>query len=75
MIIGKYPASHAFVPPSLNTSESRLRTIVYDVTVRETFQGLPTWFSELETFSTSPDVVKIIVGNKVDKVRRARKHT
>jgi Ras-related protein Rab-18 len=40
---------------------------VYDVTSRASFDALPGWFSELETFSTSPDVVKCIVGNKVDK--------
>ncbi|KDN40363.1 putative ras-related protein rab-18 [Tilletiaria anomala UBC 951] len=41
--------------------------MVYDVTVRETFNSLPMWFNELETFSTSSDIVKIVVGNKVDK--------
>ncbi|KAJ9480082.1 putative GTP-binding protein YPT1 (putative) [Pseudozyma hubeiensis] len=41
--------------------------ITYDVTQRDTFDALPTWFSELETFTTSQDVVKVIVGNKVDK--------
>lgn len=40
---------------------------VYDVTSRASFDALPGWFSELETFSTSPDVVKCVVGNKVDK--------
>lgn len=40
---------------------------MYDVTSRASFDALPGWFSELETFSTSPDVVKCIVGNKVDK--------
>lgn len=42
--------------------------VVYDVTDRESFDALPTWFNELETFTSSADVVKIIVGNKVDKV-------
>lgn len=41
--------------------------VAYDVTQRSTFDSLSTWFSELETFSSSPDVVKIVVGNKVDK--------
>lgn len=41
--------------------------IAYDVTQRDTFDALPTWFNELDTFTTSPEVVKIIVGNKVDK--------
>ncbi|CAO1635634.1 unnamed protein product [Sympodiomycopsis kandeliae] len=41
--------------------------IVYDVTSRASFDSLTGWFNELETFSTSPDVIKCIVGNKVDK--------
>jgi len=40
--------------------------LVYDVSNRETFEALPRWFSELETY-VSESVVKIIVGNKVDK--------
>lgn len=43
-------------------------TTVYDVSNRESFDALPRWFSELETYVSS-SVVKIIVGNKVDKVR------
>lgn len=42
--------------------------LVYDVSNRETFDALPRWFSELETY-VSDAVVKIVVGNKVDKVR------
>lgn len=42
--------------------------LVYDVSNRETFEALPRWYSELETY-VSESVVKIIVGNKVDKVR------
>ena len=45
--------------------------LVYDVANRESFDALPKWFSELETYVSSA-VVKIIVGNKVDKVRRVR---
>ena len=41
---------------------------MYDVSNRETFEALPRWYSELETY-VSESVVKIIVGNKVDKVR------
>ncbi|TBU37444.1 ras-domain-containing protein [Dichomitus squalens] len=40
--------------------------LVYDVANRESFDALPKWFSELETYVSS-SVVKIIVGNKVDK--------
>ena len=47
----------------------RDRDPVYDVSNRETFEALPRWYSELETY-VSESVIKIIVGNKVDKVRR-----
>ena len=42
--------------------------LVYDVANRESFDALPRWYAELETY-VSKSVVKIIVGNKVDKVR------
>ncbi|KAH8918343.1 ras-domain-containing protein [Atractiella rhizophila] len=41
--------------------------IVYDVTSRETFDALPSWFTELDTFTSSPLIVRMIVGNKIDK--------
>jgi GTPase SAR1 family protein len=47
-----------------DTNES----VVYDVSNRESFEALPRWYSELETY-VSDSVVKILVGNKVDKVR------
>ncbi|EAU83465.2 Rab18 [Coprinopsis cinerea okayama7 len=37
--------------------------LVYDVANRETFEALPRWYSELETY-VSESVVKILVGNK-----------
>ncbi|KIO23452.1 hypothetical protein M407DRAFT_244759 [Tulasnella calospora MUT 4182] len=40
--------------------------LVYDVSNRESFEALPKWFTELETY-VSPNVVKVLVGNKVDK--------
>ncbi|KAH7914936.1 ras-domain-containing protein [Hygrophoropsis aurantiaca] len=40
--------------------------LVYDVANRETFDALPKWFSELESY-VPMSVVKIIVGNKLDK--------
>ncbi|KAG1824093.1 ras-domain-containing protein [Suillus variegatus] len=40
--------------------------LVYDVANRETFEALPKWFSEIDTY-VSITVPKIIVGNKVDK--------
>ncbi|KAF8876605.1 ras family-domain-containing protein [Gymnopilus junonius] len=40
--------------------------LVYDVANRESYEALPRWYSELETYVSS-SVVKILVGNKVDK--------
>ncbi|KAJ3887001.1 ras family-domain-containing protein [Lentinula edodes] len=37
--------------------------LVYDVSSRESFDALPRWYSELETY-VSDSVVKILVGNK-----------
>jgi Ras-related protein Rab-18 len=42
------------------------------VSDRETFEALPRWLKELEK-NAPPEVVKIVVGNKIDKVcARAR---
>jgi Ras-related protein Rab-18 len=46
---------------------SRVTFIVYDVTNRETFDALKTWWNEINTYCSSPDVVKMLIGNKVDK--------
>ncbi|XP_064647715.1 ras-related protein Rab-18A-like [Lineus longissimus] len=40
--------------------------LVYDVTNKKSFQKLEAWLSELETFSTKHDIVKMLVGNKID---------
>ena len=42
--------------------------LVYDVTSRESFQKIEDWLTELETYSTNPDIKKILVGNKCDMV-------
>jgi Ras-related protein Rab-18 len=41
--------------------------LVYDVSNRESFEALPRWSEELENY-VPPEVVKIVVGNKLDKV-------
>ncbi|XP_071523990.1 ras-related protein Rab-18-B-like isoform X1 [Panulirus ornatus] len=41
--------------------------LVYDVTKRKTFTKLDMWLSELDTYSTKTDIVKMLVGNKIDK--------
>ncbi|KAI5985818.1 ras-domain-containing protein [Pisolithus orientalis] len=40
--------------------------VVYDVANRETYDALPKWFTEIDTYVSSL-VPKIIVGNKLDK--------
>ncbi|KAF5902867.1 ras-related protein Rab-18 [Clarias magur] len=59
--------------------------LVYDVTKRDSFTKLENWLSELETYCTRNDLVKMLVGNKIDKDSRevdrneglkfARKHS
>ncbi|KAF9099167.1 hypothetical protein BGX29_007282 [Mortierella sp. GBA35] len=41
--------------------------LVYDVSNRDSFNDLQTWFNELDTYCSSKEVVRMIVGNKVDK--------
>ncbi|KAK8531952.1 hypothetical protein V6N13_131307 [Hibiscus sabdariffa] len=42
--------------------------LVYDVTRRETLTNLSdVWAKEVELYSTNPDCIKILVGNKVDR--------
>ncbi|KAJ1728601.1 Ras- protein Rab-18 [Coemansia sp. RSA 2049] len=41
--------------------------LVYDVSSRETFEHLDNWVEELSTYCSSDDVVKMVVGNKIDK--------
>lgn len=43
--------------------------LVYDTSIRATFDKLFTWLDELETYSTNKNIVKMIVGNKIDKPR------
>ncbi|KAL1727065.1 ras-domain-containing protein [Schizophyllum commune] len=40
--------------------------LVYDVTNRESFEALPRWYAELETYVPA-SAAKVLVGNKVDK--------
>ncbi|CAK9300548.1 unnamed protein product [Gordionus sp. m RMFG-2023] len=44
--------------------------LVYDVTNRQSFDKLDTWLNELELYSTNCDIVKMLVGNKIDKQNR-----
>ncbi|KAF8346280.1 ras-domain-containing protein [Amanita rubescens] len=40
--------------------------LVYDVTSRKTFDGLARWYDDIENKISTP-VVKVLIGNKVDK--------
>lgn len=46
--------------------------LVYDVTRRDTYDNLAAWLSEVEHFCASGGrhVVKVLVGNKIDRERR-----
>ncbi|KYQ88373.1 Rab GTPase [Tieghemostelium lacteum] len=44
--------------------------LTYDVTKRDSFNNLQYWLNEIETFSTRPNVVKLLVANKIDKENR-----
>ncbi len=40
---------------------------VFDVTRRETFTALENkWLSDVQEYASSPDVIKLILGNKTD---------
>ncbi|KAK7410893.1 hypothetical protein VNO78_02098 [Psophocarpus tetragonolobus] len=42
--------------------------MIYDVTRRETFTNLSEiWANEIELYSTNPECIKMLVGNKVDQ--------
>eukprot|EP01105_Mastigella_eilhardi_P004136 TRINITY_DN1548_c0_g1_i1.p2 TRINITY_DN1548_c0_g1~~TRINITY_DN1548_c0_g1_i1.p2 ORF type:complete len:164 (+),score=47.28 TRINITY_DN1548_c0_g1_i1:83-574(+) len=43
--------------------------LVYDVSKRESFAHLNQWLNEVELYTTNPDAIKMLIGNKVDKVR------
>ncbi|KAK7110642.1 ras-related protein Rab-18A [Littorina saxatilis] len=44
--------------------------LVYDVSSKQSFTKLDAWLSELETFATKHDMIKMLVGNKIDKEKR-----
>ncbi|CAF0757575.1 unnamed protein product [Adineta steineri] len=60
--------------------------LVYDVCNRDSFRQLDRWIAELDTFSTKMNIIKMLVGNKIDQedkrevtrdegARFARKHS
>lgn len=42
--------------------------LVYDVSSRASFERLEPWLQELHTYATKSNIVKMLVGNKIDKV-------
>lgn len=44
--------------------------LVYDTSSRETFDKLEEWLTEVEMYSTKKDIIKMLVGNKIDKEGR-----
>jgi len=40
--------------------------LVYDVSSKSSFQKLDAWLNELDTFATKQDIIKMLVGNKID---------
>uniref|UniRef100_A0A667ZNH4 RAB18B, member RAS oncogene family n=1 Tax=Myripristis murdjan TaxID=586833 RepID=A0A667ZNH4_9TELE len=81
--VGKSSLLLRFTDDTFDPDQSA--TIVYDVTKRDTFTKLENWLNELETYTTRNDIVKMLVGNKIDQDNRevdrneglkfARKHS
>lgn len=44
--------------------------LMYDVTDRHTFVKLDTWLNELNTYCNKTEIVKMVVGNKIDLPNR-----
>lgn len=44
--------------------------LVYDVASKATFQKLDLWLNELDMYETLPNMVKMVVGNKIDQTNR-----
>lgn len=43
---------------------------MYDVSKQQTFQKLESWLNELEIYGTKPNMIKMVVGNKLDQTHR-----
>jgi GTPase SAR1 family protein len=42
--------------------------LVYDVCNIDSFQNIPIWLKEVEQNNSNSDMIKMLIGNKVDKV-------
>lgn len=70
---GKVPVAleyHESVSDQLGTTKMDTWSAVYDVTRRETFESLgDIWMQEVDMYSTVENAIKMVVANKVDKVK------
>ena len=66
LVLSHHTTSHLFTPTILCSA-----LLVYDVARKETFDSLSMWLQEVEQFSMGggKEVVKLLVGNKVDQER------
>ncbi|KAK6618551.1 Ras- protein Rab-18 [Polyplax serrata] len=44
--------------------------LVYDVSSHITFRKIEDWLTEIDTYATKPNLIKMIVGNKIDLEKR-----
>lgn len=51
-------------------SDAQGAILVYDVSKHVTFQKLESWLNELEIYGTKPNLIKMVVGNKLDQSNR-----
>ncbi|CAH8833042.1 unnamed protein product [Trichobilharzia szidati] len=49
---------------------SHAAVFVYDVSNRESFEHLGSWMEELKTYADNPNMIKLLVGNKIDSIPR-----
>ncbi|CAI2724297.1 unnamed protein product [Schistosoma spindalis] len=49
---------------------SHAAVFVFDVSNRESFDHLSSWMEELKTYSDNPNMIKLLVGNKIDNISR-----
>lgn len=51
-------------------SDAQGAILVYDISKHSTFQKLESWLNELEIYGTKPNMIKMVVGNKLDQAHR-----
>lgn len=51
-------------------SDAQGAILVYDISKHGTFQKLESWLNELEIYGTKPNMIKMVVGNKLDQAHR-----